>query len=101
MKRPAQRLRALFERHPKLGFVDRALGEALAAFATALGVVVILGLPGLLPRVFLVACFWLLFIVLWAIGWRTMLMDRYAARLRRRQQVSGSRTPPTNRPREM
>ena len=87
MKRPDRYLRALLERHPKLDVVDRALGVPLASFVAALGVVLLLGLPGLLPRTFLLVCFWLLFVVFWAVGWRSMLTD--VARNKRRSGPDG------------
>jgi uncharacterized membrane protein len=42
---------------------------------SAAGLVMILGIPGVLPRAFLLVCFLLLLVVFWAIGWRDVRVD--------------------------
>lgn len=81
-------LRAFFERHPKLDLVDRALGTPLHAFLVAGGLIIILAIPGVAPKAFLVVCFVLVLVVEWATGWRDVGVDLY--RMKRRSGPEGS-----------
>lgn len=54
----------------------------------AAGLVIILRIPGVLPRAFLLVCFLLSLLVYLAIGWRDVLVDR--ARLKGRSKPDSS-----------